>query len=213
MDQVLDFVLTLLGIAWALSTARHLNEVHVIKNWKGAWQPGVLEKVKTAIAFPDEDGGRRAIRWGYDIPNGMESTVWFKLLFGANGNLKMVVDDSLLKEAVGQEMVQLPHGISVEEAMTTMYRLLNEHAKSTIKSNSGVIDADNMPTTNIITIPAEYGEAKKAQIKRIVRQAGIANGNGDSLVLVPEPEAAAAVAVHESLPLFSVWLHNHFSGL
>lgn len=184
-------LLTLTGVAHIMSLNGEAKDIEVIKNWPGGLRNNEqLEKVPSRIAFMSENESIDEDKWGYEVPAGLQSYTWFKLLLDA-GSGTALLDGDEMTEKMDSGLLELPEGMTAGEVAAAYLSKLYDHTMEVLRRRHTANILEVTPIDFWFTVPANWQEDAIDATRTAAEVAGFGSRFGDQLSIITEPEAAA----------------------
>lgn len=192
---MLDFwkvlLLTVTGVAHVMLLNSEAKDVEVIKNWPGGLRNNEqLEKVPSRIAFVAENESINEDKWGYEVPAGLQSYTWFKLLLDTASETALLDSDEMT-DKMESGLLELPEGMTVGEVTATYLSKLYDHTMEVLRRRHTINILEVTPIDFWFTVPANWQEDAIDATRTAAEIAGFGSRVGDQLSIITEPEAAA----------------------
>ena len=189
-------LITLAGFSYTTSRTVSVHNVEVITDWPGN-AAGHREKVPSQIAYSNENTKLKKDAWGYEIPSGVKSHCWTKLLLDKDAGATDFDDPKLINLAQMDELA-LPSNKAPEEVVTDYLSFLYKHCMLYLEKKMTASVLRVTPIEFWFTMPAIWSDHAQSATKSAAENAGFGKSTGrenDSISMIREPEAAAIAAL------------------
>ncbi|KAI3324387.1 actin-like ATPase domain-containing protein [Xylariaceae sp. AK1471] len=195
----IDFGTTYSGVSWLLCKPDSKpGQPEVITYWPtsaDSYKNSDRQKVPSKIYYDHRTGEPS---WGYQVPTGVDTLEWFKLLLPNDVDLQKHLQASTHIQAARLAMLKL--GKTPIQIVGDYLKLLWDHIIEQIANEKGDNLIDGTPFHVVLTAPAIWTDEARERMRQAADYAGMCKARlagQTALSFVTEPEAGAIATIPE----------------